>query len=334
MKKSFHLGLYEHFDPVRTADSLVHLKQGVTMPNAEASYWKQQDEEAVLQEFDGHYGFLYYIDVRLDRQRHIPVEVDRADMHILYVLQSPGQTRLYDTDVRPVCQLDSQRAVYLYLPPEEYSLCLPRGRTLLFGFYFRAKIFRAGNDTPYGFLELLLQAYRDGSAVPMRSIDFKVGPRTRRQIQSLVENLHPKQLHNEGFILNGLIRLIELSKEKISEEETKVHYELHIARQAERLLHLYIQQHGQYARLAQLEDDLPLGLPAISRMYKRYSGKSLRNLRDDLLAEKAKELLRSGISPTECAYMLQYNSPEAFYHFFKKTSGTTPKQYIQQLNRH
>src|SRR5690606_41663215 len=119
MKKSFHLGLYEHFDPVRTADSLVHLKQGVTMPNAEASYWKQQDEEAVLQEFDGHYGVLYYIDVRLDRQRQIPVELDRADMHIFYVLQSPGQTRLYDTDVRPDGDLESERAVDLYPAPEE-----------------------------------------------------------------------------------------------------------------------------------------------------------------------------------------------------------------------
>src|SRR5690606_36772485 len=162
MKKSFHLGLYEHFDPVRTADSLVHLKQGVTMPNAEASYRKEHDEEAVLQEFDGHYGFLYYIDVRLDRQRHIPVEVDRADMHILYVLQSPGQTRLYDTDVRPVCQLDSQRAVYLYLSPEEYSSCLPRGWTRLFGFYFRAIIFRRCNERPCDFLRPLLEAYRKG----------------------------------------------------------------------------------------------------------------------------------------------------------------------------
>ncbi|TYP91342.1 AraC-like DNA-binding protein [Sphingobacterium allocomposti] len=329
MKKSFHLGLYEHFDPVRTADSLVHLKQGVTMPNAEASYWKQQDEEAVLQEFDGHYGFLYYIDVRLDRQRHIPVEVDRADMHILYVLQSPGQTRLYDTDVRPVCQLDSQRAVYLYLPPEEYSLCLPRGRTRLFGFYFRAKIFRRGNERPYDFLRPLLEAYRTGSGTALSTADFSIGLRTRFLIETLCRDIRPKELRNESFIMDKLTRLIALSRETILPAATRAERLRRTAERARELLALYVERDGQSVQLSQIAADLGESLTRISRKHKQYFGQTLQKHREELLLARACDLLHSGLSPTECAYALNYNSPESFFHFFKAKMGLSPLTYLK-----
>src|SRR5690606_28807142 len=229
------------------------------------------------QEFDGYFGFLYYLEILLEQQRIMPLETDKADLHILYSLSSPGIIKLMDSHAQPITSLSSGRASYLYLPPEEYTLCLPKGRSQLFGLYFRSKIFRMGNERPYDFLHPLLSAYHSNSSDPMVSKDFRIGPRTRLSIEALARDLQAKQLNNEGFILDKLIQLIELSKDKVGEEENKIHYELRLAEQAQQLIGLYVEQEGQMANLKNLEKDLNITLATINRLHLRYFGKTLRS---------------------------------------------------------
>ncbi|SFS39672.1 AraC family transcriptional regulator [Sphingobacterium wenxiniae] len=329
MKKSLHFGLHDYFEIVSSIKELTQISPKLRLRHSAETYWKQQNEEAILQEFDGYFGFLYYLEILLEETRVIPLEVDKSDLHILYLLSSSGMVTLMDDDTKPIVNLRSSRASYLYLPPEEYTLCLPEGRSQLFGLYFRSKIFRMGNERPYDFLQPLLSAYHSDSPAPMVSKDFRIGPRTRLSIEALARDLQAKQLNNEGFILDKLIKLIELSKDKVGEEENKTHYELRLAEQAQQLIGLYVEQEGQMANLKNLEKDLNITLASINRMHLRYFGKTLRTLRDRLLIDRACTFLRSGFSPTQCAYILNYNSPEAFYHFFKRKTGLSPASYIK-----
>ncbi|MBD1421613.1 AraC family transcriptional regulator [Sphingobacterium chuzhouense] len=331
MKKSMHLCLHAYFEQVRSLSDLTESEPRTLMRNAEATYWKNKGEEALLQEFDGHQGYLYYIDVLLQKERCIPFETDHADLHILYVLSNNNTISVNDQQTNAVCQVAGQRAVYLYLPTDEYQFHLPQGVTTIFGFYFRASIFRKGNERSYDFIHPLLDAHRQQSEFPLASRDFLVGPRTRYHIERLCENLHPTQLNNDHFVMGKLLDLIDLSRIKIVQEDTKIHYERHIAEEARELLALYIAHDGQSAELKKLEDDLAPTLATINRLHKRYFGTTLQQLRDDLLLERACDLLQSGLSPTECAYELNYNSPEAFYHFFKKNKGLSPLSYLKTL---
>ncbi|GGH18228.1 AraC family transcriptional regulator [Sphingobacterium alkalisoli] len=332
MKKSFHLQLHEYFNSVESLGEL-QLEPTLLMQHAEASYWKTGKDEAILQEFDGQRGFLYHLDVTLEAARMIPLEIDRSDLHILYVLSSDGSLFLYDTTAEPLTDIACERARYLYLPPDDYAIELPKGRSQIFGLYFSGRIFRHGNERPYDFLKPLIAAYRDKAAEPQCSIDFSVGPQTKLQIEIICRELRAKQLNNEAFIYAKLIQLIELSLEKVGQEQTKEQHDKRIAVNARNLLALYIEDEGQSASLKRLKKDLKLDSDTISRSYKRYFGTTLSDLREELLLEKAKEYLRAGHTATETAYALNYSSIYSFSRFFKTQAGISVSEYVRRLRK-
>lgn len=330
MKKSFHLQLHEYFN---SAESLSErqLEPTLLMQHAEASYWKTGNDEAILQEFDGQRGFLYHLDVTLEASRMIPLEIDRSDLHILYVLSGDGTVTLYTACAEPLAEILSERARYLYLSPDDYSIAIPSGRTQIFGLYFSGRIFRQGNERPYDFLKPLITAYRDKAAEPQCSIDFRVGPQTKLHIEMICRELRAKQLHNESFIYAKLVQLIELSLEKVGQEQTKEQHDKRIAINARNLLALYIEDEGQQASLKRLETDLKLDSDTLNRYHRRYFGTSLRDQREELLLEKAKEYLRAEHTATQTAYALNYSSIYSFSRFFKRQAGMSVIEYLRRL---
>ena len=331
MRKSMLLGLNEYFEEMPSYEDLSQLKYRIDMRNASKSYWKEHSEEAILQEFDGLHGYLYSIDILLNDEKYIPFQTEKADLHIVYILSDDAPVNIDNQDGTAICQVSSGRAVYLYLPPDHYQFHLPKGTTQLFGFYFRASVFRQGNDRAYDFIHPLLDAHRQKGIYPLASRDFMVGPKTRYQIEVLCTNLHPRQLKNDHFILGVILNLIELSRNKIANEDHNAPYELRIAQEAADLLAAYVENEGQQALLKKLEEPLRQTLANVNRLHRIYFGKTLQQFRDELLLERACELLRSGLSPKETAYTLQYSSPEAFFHFFKKNKGLSPSAYLKSL---
>lgn len=330
MIKSFHLCIEAALQQVDSVTALHHLESSIHMAHADRSYWKQQDDEAIVQEFDGQQGYLYHIDIKLSQTKTIPLKIDRSDLHILYVLSSDGIVKLLNDRDSVLTALEPERARYLYLPEDCYRLQLPKGHTQLFGLYFRGTIFRKGNDRPYEFLHPLIEAYRAQSTTPQCSIDFKVGPRTRLQIQIICKNLQAQQLHNESFIYAKIIQLIELSLDKVHEEQSKAQYGQRIASNAHHLLALYIEDEGQRAMIKKLESDLNLDLATINRYHQRYFGSSLITLRNQILLDKAKEHLQSGLTATETAYTLNYSYLQAFSNFFKNQTGISVKEFLDR----
>lgn len=331
MKRSVISKLWQILDKVASAHCLEQLKPNMTLRDSETSYWKRGADEAILQEFDTLEVFLSCLDTLFYEERTIPIKVKLYDIHVLYVLEASAAIHLYDAQGHLISQQPCGRGMYYYLPPGNYSLKIPAGKSQLFGYYFRSKTFRKKNKKPYVFLHDLLRSRRAQLAEVTVSRDFKVGKRTQMYIHALCRGLKKRKLKNESFVFGIIHDLIDLSAEKISEEETKMSYDLKIATQASKLLAMYIEDKGQEAQINLLADDLKLDLDTVNRYHKQHFGKCLRELRSELLIERAKILLASGMSPTETAYELRYSSLESFTRFFRNHSQRTPTAYIQSI---
>lgn len=322
-----HLGLHEYFDHVSSLSDLTLIKRSLHMRHAEETYWKRQNEEVILQEFDGQQGYLSHMDLLLDGERCIPFEIDFADLHLVYVLSDDDAVRLYDRHATLLSRVNNLRATYFYLPPDDYHVKLPPGRTTIFGFYFRASIFRNGNDRRYTFLQPLLDAYRERSLLPKASVDFHVGPVTRRYIETLCKNLQTKQLHNESFIMTKLIQLIELSREKIHEEYEKASANQALLNKATRLIEAYVATHGQAFSIQNLADDLGISVAHLYHIFKREVKMPPKTYKDRLVVQRCYEELLMYGQIGDAAERCGFSSVAAFSQFFKKKTGQTPSAF-------
>jgi len=327
MKKSMHLGLHEYFNEVDSSANLTKIERSINMRHAEETYWKHQGEEAILQEFDGLQGYLYFIDIVLDDERHIPFEIDHPDLHILYVLSDSGPVKFYDQDAHLLSKLVNHRAQYLYLPPENYHIILPPGRSTIFGFYFRASIFREGNDSKYTFLQPLLDAYRSQSPLPKCSIDFRVGPITELYIETLCRNLVAKQLHTESFILERLIQLIELSKQKIHEEYDYEDAYKNLIYKYVNIIKVYVDIYGQNFSLQEVAEKMGYSESHMSHILKRQTGIPAKQYKDRFVMERCRKELKAYGLLGDAAERCGFSSVASFSKFFKKHTGETPGEF-------
>ncbi|MBL1407519.1 helix-turn-helix domain-containing protein [Sphingobacterium faecale] len=332
MKRSVIIKLQQILDKVVNINCLEQLMPNPILRDSQTSYWKRGVDEAILQEFDTLEVFLSCLDTLFCEERTIPIKVKLYDIHVLYTLEASAAIRLYDAQGHLISQQSCGRGMYYYLPPGHYSLTIPAGKSQLFGYYFQSKTFRKKNKKPYVFLHDLLRSRRAQVEEVVVSKDFKVGKRTRMYIRALCRGLKKRKLKNESFVFGIIHDLIDLSAEKISEEETKMSYDLKIAIQARKLLAMHIEEKGQETQINLLADDLKLDLDTVNRYHKQHFGKCLRELRTDLLLTRAKRLLDSGMGATKTAYELNYNSRDAFGRFLKKHSNQTPSEYLQSLD--
>ncbi|MCE4063885.1 helix-turn-helix transcriptional regulator [Chryseobacterium gleum] len=66
----------------------------------------------------------------------------------------------------------------------------------------------------------------------------------------------------------------------------------------------------------------------ISRIFKKETGLSYQDWRQQWRLQRSIELLAEGNSIGEVSYILDFSSDSAFIEFFKKHTGTTPLQYL------
>lgn len=331
MKRSVIAKLWRILDKVESVHALEFLTPSLLLLDSKASYWKRGAAEAVLQEFDTLEVFLSCLDTLFGAARTIPIKVKLHDIHVLYVLEASAAIQLYDAQGHLLSQQAGGRGMCYYLPPGNYSVRIPTGNCQLFSYYFRSKTFRKKNKKPYVFLHSLLRAQRAQLPEVVVSRDFRIGKRTRMYIHALCRGLKKGKLKNESFVFGFTHDLIDLSVEKISEEETKMSYDLKIAIQAGKLLAMHVEEKGQEAQINVLADDLKLDINTVNRYYKLHFGKCLRELRTELLVARAQSLLASGMSSTQTAYELRYSSLESFTRFFRNHCGQTPTAYIQSI---
>lgn len=327
MKKSLHIDLEKLFGTAIERKQ-VSITPSIKMSNGQISYFSNQLDEAILQEFDGLFGFINMLDFKLKSKRIIPLHIEQADLHIFYLIEGRSSILINDLRTKKSIDISPLRGRYFYLPKGEYELILPERRTAICNFYFRCSIFRNGNERPFQFLHALIDAHRNNNPTSSWSIDFRVGPRTTAHIQQLLTKLKKGDLDTEKHILHELNELIKLSNEKVFEEYHKLSGSILKAREARDLIIQYVDQHGQNFSISSIAENTQISHDYLNEIFHQYYEQSASAFKYDLLEEKAKSLLLEGTSVVNVAYSCGYTESSRLCKFFKKRTGLTPTEFI------
>src|SRR5690606_38618054 len=215
MLKSLHLNLFTHFDTQGRVALDGQPDPMISIRHATVYHYRGGADYAIEQEFDAKDCYLYSYDFSLLKKRTIPVQADMADLHVFYLLQGDAVVALCNDTGKTLTTLSPASARYLYLPRGKYRLQFEAGTYCLFGFYFDGGLFRDGNERPYAFLQDIIQAYRENLPHRGMSIDLPAGKHTVNQIRRFCRHIKKGDIENEKFVLQELIHLLKLSKQKI-----------------------------------------------------------------------------------------------------------------------
>lgn len=332
MKKSLHINLRSYFGAA--LDELVSCKRkpAYSLRYADEHYYRRQDDWAIAQEFDGKNGYLYAYELRFHRRVSIPVRMEMADLHVVYLIEGSAALHISDAMANPVCSIPPQRARYLHVPPGDYQLELKAGHYQLFGFYFDGGIFRDGNERGFRFLHEVIQSYRERSTQPVASIDFPVGPRTLQYIQYLCRHLKKGDFDNEAFVLTELSRLVKLSKQKVFDEYERTSDPELLIQRCRKLLAEYIADQGNTTRIKDIAQQLNVRPEYLSRLHQRYFKQTLSGYRSGLLVKRIKDVLAEPFSLLEVAMRCGFPGSSELNRFFKQKCGMTPADYRNLLH--
>lgn len=328
MEKSLHINFGAHFGQAVNDRLPNRPKPWLDIRHADEQHYVNGGNWAITQEFDGRYGYLYCYEVSLQQQKSITVRIKKNDLHVLYLMQGHEVALVHKDESDTIILLTAHRARYVYLPTGQYTLVLPKGKSLLFGFYFDATIFRRNYELQFEFLLPVLQAHRQHTCTPVASIDFTVAERTHAYIEQLCDSLTHIDLENEGTILTHLIALIKLSKEKVFDEYQAERTDKKLATKVHELLLQKVEHQGQECSVHELARTLDRNADYLNQIHKLYYGCSLKALKEKTLIAMAKKLLPTLPSISSCAYACGYNSVGAFTRFFRQQTGKSPSEFL------
>lgn len=331
MKTTLKINLQQLFATTSERNQII-IRPSIKMAQGNVSYYQNQIDEAILQEFDGLLGFINTLDFKLIAKTTIPLHIKQSDLHIFYLMEGRSHIVIHDLQTSKSIAVLPLRGRYFYLPAGRYELTIPHGRSCICNFYFRCSIFRDGNERPYQFLHPLIEAHRTAATKTCYSIDFRVGPRTRARIHYLLGKLKKGDLDNEKHILQELHELIKLSGQKIFEEYHKLSGSLLKAREARDLIVYAVEQDGQNFGINSIAEKVEISYDYLHEIFHRHFNQSPNSFKYILLEEKIKNLLLEGLPVVRIAYICGYPDGSGLTKFFKKRTGLTPTEFLNSQN--
>lgn len=327
MLQSLHLHLLPHFGmprsipPKDTPDPLISIR------GASIQHYREGSDYAIAQAFDARDCYLYSYDITLQEKLTVPIWAALADLHVFYLLLGDASVVLCNDTGETLTTLAPERARYLYLPSGQYHLQFEPGVYCLFGFYFDGGLFRDGNERPFSFLHDVLEAYRANLPEPVGSIDFPAGKHTVNQIRRFCRRIKKGDIENEKFVLQELIGLLKLAKEKIYDAYERTSDPELLIQRCRDLLAGRIAEHGNTVRIRDIANQLHVRHEYLSRLHQQYYQQKLNDYRDALVTEKIRALLDEGYSPQEVSHLCGFPGTSEMNRFFKRKTGMTPAQY-------
>lgn len=328
MTKTMTIQLHKLFERAATP---LDLKSGLLMRGAELNYWRVETGSVVEQEFDGRYGLLYSYEMKLAAETRLPLTVDGADIHGLYVMEATSAFTLCDMHGSPLCIIAPSRGRYIYLPPGDYQLEVPAGHSLLFGFYFDVGSFRDGNERGYEFLEELIRNHREQTKTPACSIDFSITANITLEIQQLCNDLKKGHFENESFVFSQLTSIMRFSKDAVFNEYERSSDPKLLILRCRQFLREGIEKNGNKTKIKTIAERLGVSYNYLNRLNKLYFKETLSDYRIDLLLERIKTLLEQPLSLLAISIDVKFHGRSELGRFFKKHSGLTPGQYRRGL---
>lgn len=150
----------------------ISIRPSIKMAQGTVSYFQNENNEAILQEFDGLLGFINMLDFKLIGKTTVEFHIEQPDLHVFYLMEGQPNMAIIDMQSMKRMLVSPLRGRYFYLPAGKYTFVIPKGRTTIFNFYFRCSIFRDGNERPYQFLHPLIEAHRNAVSTSSCSIDL------------------------------------------------------------------------------------------------------------------------------------------------------------------
>lgn len=326
MQKSLHIELSDYFNTIAPDDASTAVPT-LLMKDAKLTYWRQDCNTIIEQEFNGKYGYLYSYEINTIEEIQIPIHVEKNDLHVLYLMEGNTPLLIYTSTGSLLCTIMPKRARYLYLPSGSYKIGLPVGYALLFGFYFDGSIFRKGGERPFRFLHNVITDYNKKGLEPSYSIDFHIGAETLAHIKYLFNQLRDADFNNESFIFTELSRLVILSRQKVFTEYERTSDPELLMQLCRNRIELGIALNGNMTKIKDIAVELRVSVEYLSRLHKKLYNEKLSEYRNRLLIGHIKLLLSSPYSLLEVSIQTRFHGPNELTRFFKRHTGMTPHQY-------
>ncbi|AKK73631.1 AraC family transcriptional regulator [Chryseobacterium gallinarum] len=112
--------------------------------------------------------------------------------------------------------------------------------------------------------------------------------------------------------------------------EEKLELKMPEDRRVKKLVEEWTQRLSVPPMLKTLAKDTGTGEKTITRLFKKETGLSYQEWRQQWRLQRSIELLVEGNSIGEVSYILNFSSDSAFIDFFKKHTGSTPLQYLMK----
>ena len=101
----------------------------------------------------------------------------------------------------------------------------------------------------------------------------------------------------------------------------------------ERIIGLLEANCGTLKNLSELSNMLGYSYPYLSHVFTRRMGKSIKEYYQQLLFERAVEMLKSDMSITQISDQLGYQAIHSFSRAFSNHYGVSPSRYIDSVKR-
>jgi len=321
MERSYDFTLPQEYQSVDA------MSDSISFPvrNAQVRQWKSSGNRIIEQVFDGRYGYLYYYEFWMECKETIPINTSLGDLHLTYPLLSGSPLRQNHRAQDFAVDFVEGRGAYLYLAKGAYNLTIPKGHHILVGFILDAGLFRAPANRHFSFLQHLVHAKKNQSPQSDKSITFRVGDVTKRQLRLLFSKINPNILDNEHMILKHLIFLIQLSRFKISEDGKEK-----LIDQARNLLQIMVLHQGAQVRLSDIAKVLSKSRDYINEEHKKTYGSTFRDYRNQLLLNHIASIIAGNEKLATTAEECGFSSNTELHKFIKNQTGLTPLIFKRQ----
>jgi|GEM_PF-205039 len=323
MERSYDFTLPEEYQLAE----LPKYELSYSIRNARLRHWLSPCNCISEQAFDGRYGYLYYYEFWMEREETIPVYCQLGDLHLTYSLQSDSPIQQRHDQHHFVMDFVEGRGAYLYLAKGKYTITVPKGHHILVGFILDAGLFRPPANRRFKFLQHLVNAKKAQSSQSDKSITFRVGDVTKRQLQLLFSKLNPNILDNEHILLKHLIFLIQLSRFKLLDEQQ---LQERLIDQARNLLQITILHQGAKTRLAAIADILLVTRAFINTEHKKYYSCKFHSYRNQLLLDLIASIIVGNEKLATTAEECGFSSINELNKFVKNQTGLTAFNFKQQ----
>lgn len=298
--------------------------------NAQERHWISPDNCISEQTFDGRYGYLYYYEFWMEKEEIITVYTTLGDLHLTYSLQSSSPIRQCHEIHNFVMDFIEGRGAYLYLAKGEYRLTIPQGHHILVGFILDAGLFRPPANRHFNFLQQLVNAKKEQSLRSDKSVTFRAGEVTKRQLQLLFSKINPNILDNEYMLLKHLIFLIQLSRFKLL-----TYNQERLIDQARNLLRIMILHQGATVRLSDIAEVVLVSREHINAEHKKHYGNRFHDYRNQLLLEHIASIIVGNEKLATTAEECGFSSINELNKFIKNQTGLTALTFkIQQQSNY